>query len=359
MDYSVVVVGGGPAGALAALKLAQAGARVLVVDRPRPHRAAAAEILAPEGRAILEREGLWSVVPPDFRRPCTAIAAAWSGPDPAWTSFGGPGSDPAWHLDRISFDAWLLRQIATAGVAVESGTVERVRRDHDGWQIQFRVDDAIRATSCRVLLLATGRAARGIPLAPRRRIDNLCLVAGTTTPDPVAPDALIVEATADGWWYSAPLVDGTMFTGWMTDLSLIGHGRYSAAAAASLERAPLHARRVGAARCATIIGSASWAMTPAAGPDWMAIGDAALARDPVGGDGLAAALHSAREGADLVIRAMNGDRSVWLLAADQADTIARQYEDRRLRLYRAAAIRWPDMPFWRRFAPSGGDGGRA
>src|SRR5690606_11946897 len=58
MDYTVVVAGGGPAGAVTALRLARAGTRVLVVDREQPRRVEAAEIMSPEGRTILENEDL-------------------------------------------------------------------------------------------------------------------------------------------------------------------------------------------------------------------------------------------------------------------------------------------------------------
>jgi 2-polyprenyl-6-methoxyphenol hydroxylase-like FAD-dependent oxidoreductase len=180
-------------------------------------------------------------------------------------------------------------------------------------------------------------------------------VAGTTAADPVDPDALVVEATADGWWYSAPLIDGRLFVGWMTDFTLVAGGRYEEAAAASLTGAPLHARRVGRPRLSTIIGSATWALTPAAGPGWIAIGDAALARDPIGGDGLTSALRSACHAADVVARALGGDRSVWAEAAGHTDAIATRYQQQRLDLYRVARKRWPSSPFWRRFAASGDD----
>ena len=158
-----------------------------------------------------------------------------------------------------------------------------------------------------------------------------------------------MEAVADGWWYSAPLVSGRLFTGWMTDFSLVPDGRYIEAALASLEGAPVHAQRLRSVHLTTTIGSATWTSSPAAGPGWIAIGDAALARDPIGGDGLISALRSARDGADVVIRALDGDTAAWDEAAAGADTMARRYRQQRLDLYRAAATRWPDAPFWRRF----------
>jgi 2-polyprenyl-6-methoxyphenol hydroxylase-like FAD-dependent oxidoreductase len=139
----------------------------------------------------------------------------------------------------------------------------------------------------------------------------------------------------------------------MTDFSLVGHGRYVDAAVASLETAPVHRERVGAPRFSTIVGSATWALSPCAGPDWVAIGDAALARDPIGGDGLTSALRSACEGADFVTRALNGDGAVWTEAAEHTAQAARRYQERRLDLYRLAQPRWPASPFWRRFQDAG------
>ena len=350
MHYPVVVAGGGPAGALAALKLTRAGVGVLVVDRPRPTRVEAAEILSPEGHHILHREKVWHELPLDLSRPCPAMAAAWDTSTPAWFTFDDPEYGCAWHIDRIRFDAWMLHRIAAEGATVEAGSVEHVERAGGGWRVAITVAGGDRVVTADALMLATGRTPRDTRLAPRRRIDTLCLVAGTAEPDTSDPDVLMVEATPDGWWYSAPLMNGALFVGWMTDFSLVAGGHYREAAMQSLPAAPIHARRVTRPRLTHVIGSAAWARTPAAGPGWIAIGDAALARDPISGDGLTSALHSAAEGADVVLRALRGDTSAWTTAATHAAVVSRRYTDRRIDLYRRAAVRWPDSRFWQRFA---------
>ena len=358
---SVVVVGGGPTGAVAARRLARAGVDVLVIDRPRPGRIENAEILSPEGRQLLDAEGLWGTMPSAFAMPCTMLGVAWETPEADWTSFLRHPYGVAWHLDRIRFDAWMLGEVEAAGATVVSGVVDRVQREADGWLVEFvasddgsrgsapRADVSKPSVRARVVIQATGRADRAVRLAPRERIDNLCLVIGTASPDPIHTDALIVEAVEDGWWYSAPLVDGRLFAGWMTDFSLVSGGRYVEAARASLVTAPIHARRLADVRLSAMVSAAAWAMTPAAGTGWIALGDAALARDPIGGDGLTAALRAGCEGADVVQQALGGDAAVWSTAAIDSAQRAGRYIAQRLELYRRAQPRWPASPFWRRF----------
>jgi flavin-dependent dehydrogenase len=53
-DYAVAIIGGGPAGALAARVLAQAGIEVLLVDARPPEGFRVGESLVPVARNILQ-----------------------------------------------------------------------------------------------------------------------------------------------------------------------------------------------------------------------------------------------------------------------------------------------------------------
>jgi geranylgeranyl reductase family protein len=63
MEYDVIIVGGGPAGTSAAIRLAQAGARVLVLEaKHMPRHKLCGEFIAPECYPTLERLGVKSQV---------------------------------------------------------------------------------------------------------------------------------------------------------------------------------------------------------------------------------------------------------------------------------------------------------
>ena len=346
---AVVVVGAGTAGAMTALLLARAGLNVQIISRQRQTRSAVGETLSPEGRSILAHAGLWERLPYGVAIPCPAVISAWDRPDPICRSFITNPYGCAWHIDRTEFDNWLLSEAAIAGAGVVTGTLIATRCVSSQWVFNVRQpDDGLYSGNADFLVVATGQGGYASKLGVRERIDSLCLIGGLSEPTNSGGSELVVEAVPDGWWYSAPMIGGRMFAGWITDAKIIAGKRYREAFEVALAQAPLTAARLANSPGTSCVGVASSAMTPCAGEGWIAVGDAALARDPLSGEGLAYALRSAADGVRTILSALQGDLFAWQAASERGAAALARYQHRRVSAYKMALDRWPAGPFWAR-----------
>jgi menaquinone-9 beta-reductase len=141
----VVVIGGGPAGAAAAIRLAEAGREVLVFERTEAaHHKVCGEFLSVEALGALARLGLdpaaLGAAPIDRVRVTAGVRTV-----------AAPLPFPAAGLSRRTLDAALLARAAEAGAKVRRGA--RVRGIAAG-RVEVEGGDAVAAP---VLLLATGK----------------------------------------------------------------------------------------------------------------------------------------------------------------------------------------------------------
>jgi 2-polyprenyl-6-methoxyphenol hydroxylase-like FAD-dependent oxidoreductase len=119
LDVDVVIVGGGPAGSATAIQCAQAGVRVLLLERSAFPRAAPGETLHPGVLPLLRTLGVAvQVLAADFVRH-EGQYTQWDGPS-RFVPFGSDGAGPwrglqAW---RPTFDSLLLARASRLGVRV-------------------------------------------------------------------------------------------------------------------------------------------------------------------------------------------------------------------------------------------------
>lgn len=337
----VVIAGAGPAGCAAAIRLARAGRQVVLADPviDRPAAVKIGETLPSVAHTALADLGV------DVRTLELAGAARsagtctiWGGDDPVMRSALFDPTGGGWHLDRARFESLLQAAAATAGVRLINARVCAAELERDGlWLID-----------------ATGRRAelaRSLG-ARRHRADLLVARFAMVDRQPDDVDAQTrIEADSGGWWYSAPAADDRRVVAYLTDADLLpAQLRTATGYAATLSRTAHIRAGSGPGRCldgphGTSANSAR--LTPVAGPGWVAVGDAALAFDPLSSQGILNALVTGILAADAVDAALDGQLDPLSRYQDTVATVWSTYRSNRLDAY-SQERRWPTAPFWRR-----------
>ncbi len=358
MTADVAIVGGGPAGCAAALSLRShaPSLSVVLVEASAYESVRVGETLPPPAAEVLRHLGAWEAFRAQGHHRAYGTAAAWGAEVPHENEFLFRVRQVGWHLDRAAFDRMLSEQAEARGVAVHRGTrVLDAARDDAGWRLALSGDGALRA---RFLVDATGAGAmlaRRLGGAGTMAVDRLAGFvrffrggAGEGAPH------TLVEAFADGWWYTAPLPDGGRVAACMTDTDVARGLRLDDAdvwTALLRDSAPRVRDALGGARAdggIVVRAARSRRLAPAAGDGWLAVGDAASSFDPLSSQGILKALRSgtfaAYAAGDLLA---TGDEAGMRRYRTFVEREFDGYLRARARYY-ADERRWPHHPFWRR-----------
>lgn len=359
IEADIVVLGAGPAGAVAALNLAPFR-RVLMIERRSAPPARTGESLPGATRRLLSDMGLWESFLADGPLPCRIRRSRWGGPDPVEADALSDPDGPGWHIDRARFDARLRATAIARGAALLCPAEPRsITRRDDVWCLD--VAHAGRTLPIRAALLidARGRAARPHPaLAARRPVADrlICgwIEARVETARPELSPAL-VEAEAEGWWYSARLPEGRRLLAFYTDADLP-----AAASVRSADRLKARARNhpalaalaaeMTAGPIAGICSAHTARSETLSGPGWIAAGDAAFAMDPLSSQGLFNALYSGLAAAEAAERTLAGASSAFALYERELHAVWQAYGTNRAAWY-GLERRWGQAPFWTRRQP--------
>ncbi len=320
----VVVIGGGPAGAIAATLLADAGHRVVVFERERFPRYHIGESLLSATLPILDAAGVTPRIEAHgfLRKPGGTFL--WGRQSDPWSfRFAeDPGGRPyAFHVVRSEFDRILLENARDHGADVrEEHTVTAVETNGGTPLVDVRSagGDAFRVAP-RFVIDASGQTALLGRAKGLRRFDeffkNLAVFGYFTgakrLPGELASN-ILSAAFGDGWFWYIPLHDGTMSVGAVVDAhrwhGVVGKdvdGTYRELIA----RCPAVADRVRGATLVSpvrVIRDYSYDSTAFTGPGWLLAGDAACFIDPVFSTGVHLATLAGYLGARAVTSILNG-----------------------------------------------------
>jgi len=353
-SFDVIIIGGGPAGAAAAITLTRSGFRTAMIERSNYSTLRVGETLPAAVRNLLIRLDVWENFLADEHIESIAIRSVWGDGklhenDSIFNPYGS-----GWHIDRGLFDRMLARAAETVGCSVfTEARATHISKDKIfSWQVDVLQNNDHRCLNGDFIIDATGQTSV-IPVDLPRTfhvVDHLigvvCFLAQTAKP------YILIEAIDSGWWYSAPLPHGRLVAACMTDAGLLaasGDSPYDYWQR-QLRKAEQTCKRIESqiivARPKTV-SAATLIRHPVCGRNWLAVGDSSIAFDPLSGRGVYSALQGGTLAAEAIITSSCGNNDSFTKYADWLNDQFSKYLQMRSSFY-SREQRWSQSPFWSR-----------
>ena len=319
VDADLLVVGGGPAGAAAAIACAERGCRVVLCEREPAGRDRPGETLHPGIEPLLAQLGIADRLASVTGTRHDGIWVEWNGPR-RFNAFGSDANGPwrGFQVWRADFDDLLLQRAAEAGVEIRRAcpAAAPLFQEEGGYQVATGAG-LIRA---RIVVDATGMArwlgrALGVesPARSPRLLARYGYVSGSCPARHGAP-ALVGDAT--GWTWTALIRPGTY------QWTRVSFGERPPADWLPEEFRGLEP--LGPSRGADV----TWRMaTRTADAGWYLVGDAALTLDPTSSHGVLRALMSGMMAGHLIAAVLRGKMVPDAAAAAYHDWLARWFAE--------------------------------
>lgn len=278
----LTVLGGGPAGATAALLLAKWGHRVELIAKP-PLDHGLAVSLPPSCAKLFDAIGVSDAIEHAGFLRSTGNTVWWGSDDARVESFASGAR--GWQLDTERLSEVLLDCAIAAGAQIERGSIESAARG-------FVIDCTGRAG-----VVARAKGLREFDAGPR----TVALVGEWRRPgDWPVPDGThtLIESYDDGWMWSVPTAPGVRHIAAMVDpqrSALARGGSSKDVYLAEIAKTRVFSGLISGAVLAN--GPKGWDASPYrareyAGDDWLLAGDAGSFIDPLSSAGVKKALAS-------------------------------------------------------------------
>lgn len=314
-----LVLGGGPGGAATAILLAEAGLKVVLVEKDKHPRFHIGESLLPHSLPILERLGVLDEVRRIGVLKPAAEFVSECGDRTVRFEFGRAllaGPDHAFQVRRAEFDQILFERARAVGaIALEETTAEVLSCTDDDAVVSLASEDGRRVIRAGILIDASGRSTVTAKMRKEKMPDPRNTSAAIFAHFRGIPRAegdhggnIRIHLTDPGWVWQIPLPNG------ITSMGFVAPGAYMSQRSGPIEpffrahcaRHPELARTLANAEPAvpmSATGNFSYRSECATGPGHIKVGDAYGFLDPIFSTGIHLALLCAIDAADAVLAA--------------------------------------------------------
>jgi flavin-dependent dehydrogenase len=330
ISAEVCVIGGGPAGATLARKLALLGHSVCLIEKADNSQNKIGESLPPNILALLDALGVRERIEgASFLRPDKAVVR-WSDESAFTKSFYG---QPGFLVNRGRFDRILLEAAKEAGVVViqPAQALRPALDETKKWNIPVRAAGGFLEIKAKYLVEAAGKSSFFKRKRKRYSAPTVALCAYWRNAK-VESAATLVEAGREGWFWGAGLPDGAFSAMAFIDAKR-GRGRRdlesfyrSLLAESTLLRGCLGGTLLDKVKGCDASG---YIDEEPVSENLIKVGEACFSIDPMSSQGVQAAMNSGLQGGivvhTLLTRPENSKAAMQFYRSRQAETVARHH----------------------------------
>ncbi|KAA3621725.1 MAG: NAD(P)/FAD-dependent oxidoreductase [Bacteroidetes bacterium] len=357
--YKVAIIGGGPAGTACAINLCRLGVKdVLVIESGEYEKFRIGESIPPESRQIFAKLGILDSFLAENHDPCYGSVSYWGDHrrgynDSIMSPFGH-----GWHLDRTRFNRFLANEASKAGVEVLIQTkYQYTRQLEDGhFLLTIKNSEGRKTVNAEIVVDASGSKAVFAQEMGSKKIHSqplICLAARFKAKDGQSPQMQLthLEAVEYGWWYTAKLPDNSMLVTLYSTKEIIQSEKLNSPDQ-WLEYLKNTPHTYDLVQSMEIVDNPpkgfpapSYCLDKCAGKNWLAIGDAASAYDPITSRGITKSLLNAEVSANIVAKRLNNIIPDCQEVHNHIKLSYDRYLEER-QYYYGLEKRWKDSIFW-------------
>ncbi len=351
--FDIIIFGGGPAGASAAIALLQKGYSVAVVEKTDYTNFRTGETLPPKINQAISSLSIKNLFQQQL--PVNANLSCWGSASLVENNFFSNPFGNGWHVNRNSFDRTLIAHAKYLGCKLfTESTIENIIQDDDAWLITINQTGKHYALTGSFAIDASGRNAVLVKKMQGRRINHDHLIAVSAIQQNIfgkkTSNYTLIEAVENGWWYAADLPGNAIVFNYMTDADVYK--------AEFKKDKNIFQRKIAETRfiqertdktiTTTHLSSANtFIMDKQFGENWLAIGDAAMAYDPLSASGILRAVNDGSKAAGYIDDHFKKNKKSFKYYADNSKMKYKKYLHTKLHYYNLET-RWPTSVFWKR-----------
>jgi 2-polyprenyl-6-methoxyphenol hydroxylase-like FAD-dependent oxidoreductase len=360
-SYDVAVIGGGPCGLAAALSLIKNGLSVAIIEKGSYSQKRVGEHLPASALGVLQELDVPAALVDDREHlHCTGVVSWWGNDNsPHIVNYFFHPFGHGVNLSRPKFDQAFADYIRHMGAVIFDNTkILRSSQIAGSWHIDITDRKNNNHLQALFVLDASGKSASfsrtqgGRIVTFEAPLAVIRYYTACTLPPSNRENRVVIESCDIGWWYFAPLYGGNCVCMLVTDPDLIDLRKHTIDMSwhYKLQKTRAIAQSIHpftAMSDISVCSARTQRLDRFHGERWLAIGDAAMAFDPLSSQGITKGLRHGWMAGRAVSKYIAGDTFAIRRFSHDLENIFCEYLSTRAGYY-ATEQRWADLLFWRR-----------